>query len=248
MSNIAIQPGGAPGPTMPENNDVPKPAVLLAIQVGGGLLALLPIMSLNQFAKPPATLYWLLTGGALTNVVVSGIILIGFVVESQHLRKVIDRIGEIGICRTLIVYDILMLGGLVCLTGGSEKSAFAPQFAAVLPMAVLIKDTPGYKWGYAVGFLFMYLLGLQIGDAFLTSTDNQIKERWTLVFFFIFTLFPVIYSIQSERTEPAATNTANVTNAASSGPGGPATPGSASGEPPRKPLENAPLSSEGGSD
>jgi hypothetical protein len=245
MSNIAIQPGGVPGPAMPENNDVPKPTVLLAIQVGGGLLALLPIMSLNQFAKPSPTLYWLLMGGALANVVVSGIILIGFVVESQRLRKIIDRFGEIAICRTLIAYDILMLGGLVCLTGGSEKSAFAPQFAAVLPMAVLIKDTSGYKWGYAVGFLFMYLLGLQIGDAFLTSTDNEIKQRWTLVFFFIFTLFPVIYSIQSERTGPSPTKPANPPNADDGGPP-PSAPTTGTSSP--KPSENVPLNVEGGSD
>jgi hypothetical protein len=185
----------------PSQGDVPSPTTLLAIQTGGGLLTLLPIISLNQFAMLAESLYRVLVAAAVANVVISATILVGFVGNLRRVRAVIDRIGQIGVCRMLIFYDIIMLGGLVYLTGGSEDSAFVPQFAAVLPMAMLIRDSSAMKWTYASIFLFMFLLGLQTNELFHGYIkDSEIKERWFLVFFFIFTIFPVIYSIQTERT------------------------------------------------
>ena len=148
MSTTAPQLGRVPGSSKSANNQVPNPTILLAIQVAGGILSLLPILSLRQFAKLTDSLYQLLAVSAVANVLISAAILIGFVAKIRYLRLAIEQIGEQGICRVLIFYDILMLGGLVYFTGGSEKSAFAPQFAAVLPMAMLIRDTPTVKWSY----------------------------------------------------------------------------------------------------
>src|SRR6266478_2653793 len=206
MSTTAPQLGRVPGSSKSANNQVPNPTILLAIQVAGGILSLLPILSLRQFAKLTDSLYQLLAVSAVANVLISAAILIGFVAKIRYLRLAIEQIGEQGICRVLIFYDILMLGGLVYFTGGSEKSAFAPQFAAVLPMAMLIRDTPTVKWSYAAVFLLMFLLGLQPNDGFSDYLSNsEVRGRWFLIFFFIFTLFPVIYSIQSERTLADAT-------------------------------------------
>jgi hypothetical protein len=196
------QKGAAASLNIPSPGEVPNPAVLLAIQLGGGALALLPILTLQQFANVSDKLYQLLVCAAVANVVISGALWLAFYTKSRYLRFVIDKIGEIGICRTLICYDMLMLGGLVCLTGGSDRSAFVPQFAAVLPMAVLIRDTPAMKWVYAVVFLFMFLLGLGTDPNFqFLEKGEAVKERWSIVFFFVFTLFPVIYSIQTERAD-----------------------------------------------
>jgi hypothetical protein len=182
---------------------VPSPITLLAIQAAGGLLALLPIISLNKFATLPKSLYNILTAAAIANLVISTMLLIGFIAGWQYILIVISQIGESGFTRALLFYDMIMLGGLVCLTGGSDKSAFAPQFAAILPMAMLIPDVAAIKWAYAAVFLFMFLLGLQnIGPFQDYLPDNRIRERWIIVFFFIFTLFPVIYSIQTERAMP----------------------------------------------
>src|SRR5881398_708339 len=41
----------------------------------------------------------------------------------------------------------------------------------------------------------------RVNDAFQGYLpNNPMKERWFLIFFFIFTFFPAIYSIQTERT------------------------------------------------
>jgi hypothetical protein len=181
-------------------DDVPNPTVLLAIQLGGGALAMLPILTLKQFTNVSDRLYLLLICAAATNVVISGALWLAFFIKSRYLQFIINKIGEIGICRTLIFYDMLMLGSLVYLTGGSDQSAFVPQFAAILPMAVLIRDIPAVKWGYAVVFLLMFLLGLQTDPTFQFLEKGEIvKEKWSIVFFFVFTLFPVIYSIQTEQ-------------------------------------------------
>jgi hypothetical protein len=182
---------------------VPSPTTLLAIQTGGGVLALLPILSLDKFAKLSLSLHRFLMAAAIANALISAFILIAFAINFHHVINVITQVGEIGLCRLAIFYDIVMLGGLVCLTGGSDKSAFAPQFAAILPMAMLIPDLAAIKWAYAASFLLMFLLGLQkIGPFEDYLPDNPIRERWLLVFFFIFTVFPVVYSIQTERTIP----------------------------------------------
>jgi hypothetical protein len=245
MSNIATQPGVASGPSMPANNDVPNPTILLAIQVAGGFLSLLPIWKLNQFAELSDPLYRLLLFSAVANAIISAAILICFLTRFRFLLFVIERIGELGICRGLIFYDMIMLGLLVYLTGGSEKSAFAPQFAAVLPVAMLISDQAAVKWAYAGVFLFMFLLGLQPNSEFVAYLENSdVRKNWFLIFFFIFTLFPVIYSIQSERGGSDATGAANLKNVSNAGLGERANTGLVTDESLRKALEDVPPSSE----
>jgi hypothetical protein len=185
----------------PRKSTVPGPITLLGIQTAGAVLALLPIVSLNRFAKLTIELHHTLIVAAVANTVLSAFMLFGFLFGLRVLIGVIGRIGELGFCRVFIIYDMLMLGLLVYLTGGSDQSVFAPQAAAVLPMAVLIKDSPALKWTYAAIFLLMFLLGLQdMPDFQGYLPDSQYKERWFLVFFFIFTLFPIIYSIETDRT------------------------------------------------
>jgi len=181
------------------NSYIPSPLSLLSIQAGGGLLSLLPIVSLQQFADLSPWLHQMLTVFTIANVVFSAALLLCFVRRYGFLVRIIARVGEMGLCRAILFYDTIMLGALVYCTGGAEESAFAPQFAAVLPMAMLIKDSPAIKWTYASVFLLMFLIGLQPIAAFHHYLPSPLKERWFLVFFFIFTLFPVVYSIQAER-------------------------------------------------
>jgi hypothetical protein len=221
-------------------NDVPNPTALLAIQLGGGGLALLPILSLNSFAKLSNSLHQLLIYSAVANVVLSAALLICFLGKFNFLLRAIDRIGELGICRGLIVYDMLMLGGLVYFTGGSDKSSFAPLFAAVLPVAMLIRDVPAAKWSYAGVFLFMFLIGLSPSSLFEGYLDHsEARERWFLIFFFILNLFPVIYSIQSEPTSLAAPTPATP------GIGAPGAPATVAGAPSQSTSNTSPNDSYG---
>jgi hypothetical protein len=180
---------------------VPSPLTLLMIQAGGGVLAFIPIVTLKQFAALSDTLYLILAVSAFVNVVLSTLLLVGIAVQSPSVIGGIGRIGELGLCRILIFYDMVMLGSLVYLTGGPDESIFAPQAAAVLPMAMLIKDSAFVKWGYAAVFLLMFLVGLHHMPAFQGYQQGTVnKSVWFIVFFFLFTLFPVVYSIQTERT------------------------------------------------
>lgn len=185
---------------MTNGGNVPSPISLLLIQAGGGLLALLPIATLRQFARLTDWLYWMLVASASANVVIALILLFGFMGGFRYFSVTVGRVGQLGLCRALIFYDTVLLGMLVFCTGGAQTSAFGPQFAAVLPMAMLIKDEPSIKWAYAGAFLLMFLVGFQSFPAFHGYLEpSGSKDIWFLVFFFIFTLFPVIYSIQSER-------------------------------------------------
>ncbi len=96
---------------------------------------------------------------------------------------------------------MVLLGSLVYFTGGAAASVFAPQFAAVLPMAVLIRDSARVKWAYAVVFLLVFLVSLQPMPQFSGYRPDGFaqKQLWFLVFFFLFTLFPVIYSIMVDK-------------------------------------------------
>ena len=79
-------------------------------------------------------------------------------------------------------------------------SAFRPQFAAILPVAMLVPDSPLVKWTYAGFFLIMFLMGLDPPDSFNGYLpDRPEKQVWYLVFFFVFTAFFVVYSIQAAR-------------------------------------------------
>jgi hypothetical protein len=179
---------------------VPSPVSLLLIQAGGGVLALLPIVSLRRFATLTNSLYWMLVAGASFNVVLSLILLTGQACKIAFYQRTIGRLGERGLCRLLIIYDTILLGTLVFSTGGAENSAFSPQFAAILPVAMLIPDFPHVKWAYAGLFLIMFLVGLTpLSDFTGYLPGRPEKQIWFLVFFFIFTLFPVAYSIQAER-------------------------------------------------
>jgi hypothetical protein len=118
----------------PQQNDVPGPIGLLSIQAGGGLLALIPIVNLNGFAKLDSWLYAGLVIGACLNIAASVFMLWAY----QQQRSFIARLKPLMLCRLVIFGDTIMLGLLVWGTGGSEKSIFTPQFAAVVPMAMLI--------------------------------------------------------------------------------------------------------------
>ena len=55
----------------------------------------------------------------------------------------------------------------------------------------------------------MFLLGLQKLTAFQEYTPEEVFQNpqkliWFLVFFFLFTLFPVVYSIMAEKAQPSA--------------------------------------------
>jgi hypothetical protein len=189
----------------PQQSDVPGPIGLLSIQAGGGFLALIPIVTLNSFANLDLWLYAGLVIGACLNIAGSVFLLWAY----QQQRSFIVRLKPLTLCRLVIFGDTIMLGLLVWGTGGSEKSIFTAQFAAVVPMAVLIRDTPVIKWSYAAAFLLMFLLGLvQPLTAFHQYTPEELfknpdKLIWFLVFFFLFTLFPVVYSIMAEKAQPA---------------------------------------------
>src|SRR5438477_9807967 len=88
---------------------VPRPTTLLLLQVGGGCAAMLPIMSLNQFATLSEPLYRLLLISGLSNIILSAFILSGFFAKFAYVTKVVDKISEIGVCRAVIFYDIFML-------------------------------------------------------------------------------------------------------------------------------------------
>src|SRR4051812_24911264 len=103
--------------TIPPTSAVPRPTTLLLLQLGGGCVAMLPIMSLNQFAKLSDLLYRLLLISGILNIILSAIILLGFLAQFPFLMRIINKIGEIGVCRAVIFYDIFMLGALVYLTG-----------------------------------------------------------------------------------------------------------------------------------
>ena len=179
---------------------VPNPITLLAIQGGGGLLTLLPISRLKTFAKLDRWLTVTLTIFTVINIVAS----VGLLLAFQWKQHNVVEIGQLELCRIVVFYDTVLLGLLVYSTGGAEKSIFAPQFAAVLPMAMLIPDSAaGIKWAYAAIFLLMFLLGLFPTSAFQGYTPEELSNNsqkliWFLVFFFLFTIFPVVYSIMSE--------------------------------------------------
>jgi hypothetical protein len=178
---------------------VPNPITLLAIQAGGGLLTLLPISRLKTFAKLDRWLTVTLTIFTVINIVASVGLLLAFQWKQHHVVE----IGQLELCRIVVFYDTVLLGLLVYSTGGAEKSIFAPQFAAVLPMAMLIPDSAGIKWAYAAIFLLMFLLGLFPTSAFQGYTPEELSKNsqkliWFLVFFFLFTIFPVVYSIMGE--------------------------------------------------
>jgi hypothetical protein len=182
---------------------IPAPEVLLAIQAGGGALSLIPIATLTRFATLNYYLFIFILLAAIANFLLSTYILLAVITKIPRVMKFISSVSERGLCRIVIIYDMLMLGSLVCFTGGSEGSAFTPQAAAVLPMAMLIKDAPSFKWTYAVVFVLMYLIGLQSFSPFVGYTDEAAKRQWLIIFFFIFTLFPVIYSIFADADKGA---------------------------------------------
>src|SRR2546423_21931 len=111
---------------------VPNPRSLLAIQAGGGFLALIPILYLESFAELDPSLSRTIKTFGILNLAASVALLIAYL----RNHSIFGRMGELVLCRVAIFYDIFMLGFLVFSTGGADKSVFAPQFAAILPVAV----------------------------------------------------------------------------------------------------------------
>lgn len=184
-----------------ELSSVPSPMSLLLIQAGGGFLALIPIISIRSFSNLAEWLYWTIVFLSFSNFLASSGLVFAHWRELKPFTTFLERVGQLGFCRIVIFYDIAMLGMLVFATGGSDQSVFTAQFAAILPIAVLIKDIAFVKWAYAAFFLLMFLVGLDPLDAFegYLLDAAATKERWRLVFFFLFTLFPVAYSIMAQR-------------------------------------------------
>lgn len=186
-----------------QSNEIPSPLSLLLIQLGGGILTVLPILTLHRFASLSEDVHMTLVLGAALNILVSLALLIGYLRQLRYFARTIGTTGEVGLFRSIIIYDMIMLGLLVVLTGGSELSAFGPQFAAILPIAMLVPDSSLWKWTYAGLFFLMFLVGLTVPQDWFQYIDNRPeKQLWFLVFFFVFTLFPVLYSINTSRPEP----------------------------------------------
>lgn len=179
---------------------IPSPVSLLLIQSGGGILSLMAIATLPRFAHVSSDIYLTLLAGSGVNVLLSVALLVGQVRELGYYTETVGQMGEIGLLRSMVIYDTIMLGSLVMLTGGAEASAFGPQFAAILPVAMLVPDLPVWKWTYAGLFFLMFLAGLMFPPgSFAYIPDRPEKQIWLLVFFFMFTLFPASYSIQGEK-------------------------------------------------
>ncbi|MDB4913527.1 MAG: hypothetical protein JWM95_1171 [Gemmatimonadetes bacterium] len=191
--------------------------VLLLIQFVGGAFSLLAIVTLMP---PLATfdpyVFPILLGGAALNVVGSLALLYGYASKRPFYARITDRFkpispktnlpDTIGLIRAALWYDMLLLGILVTFTGGPEESLFALQFAALLPIAMLVPDTPFMKAVHAVVFIIMFFFGLVLFEHvhFAYQSDAHkppSHQLWFVTFFLIFTCGPTFYSISAEHMQ-----------------------------------------------
>ena len=220
---------------MPTNTSsdsgVPASLALLLIQFAGGALTLFAIWDVRGTNYIDAGAYQVAFYGAIFNVVLSLVLLIcelrkhrmhqraslsaaesiartpgQMVVRGSGGYSARNRNYELSLVRTFIIYDSIMLGVLVLLTGGAQQSLFAPQFAALLPVAILVPDKKEWKWAYAFVFLFMFMVGFRapfpLADKSKWAADRQLQQDvWFMLYFFLYTLFPVVYSILSSREQ-----------------------------------------------
>lgn len=198
----------------PEDTGVPDPLVLLSIQFGGGVFAFIAILTLPSISKSELPgLMWTLEGFGLLNVVVSGWLLAAGKQKWTRYDKIIAAIEPIGLVRATLLLDALLLGTLVTMTGGAQESMFAPQFAALLPIAMLIPDTPQWKLVHAGVFMLMFVFGLFLFPQFrfeYIPRDPKpfLHTLWFVSFFFVFTCFPTAYSIFTEKSQASARTSA----------------------------------------
>jgi hypothetical protein len=218
---------------------------LLGMQVVGGVIALMPILSLRHMACLDSWLYWFIAFVGFLNCTISLLLLVDSLVPENDTvagvapgtrtpelgatsgadtakkpknrlrrwrpyRKMEKGLGLTIMCRIAIMVDTLLLGLLVFATGGTYDSLFALQFAAILPIAMLIRDNKKWMAFEAAFFFIMFLLGTL--HKYMTAFHGYKwfstceRERWYFVFFVVFIFFPAIYGIAIESRPPAEPN------------------------------------------
>lgn len=192
-------------------------------------------MFIRRYATVSPRLYRTILSPAIANVLVSVILLVGAgLTVNDHTNFLYAH--ATGLFRGVMVYDTMLLGCLVFLTGGAEESVFAPQFAALLPIATLVRDDTTWKLGFAAFFLLMFVLGLMptrltsddedgvTGPALVPpkppatlrfkyrdgSSARSEKRLWFIIFFIIFIFFPTAYDYAARNTETSARTSASV--------------------------------------